>query len=287
MRKYILLAVVIICLLWVSLFQMVPIESFAKMPIEQTEVILPIIMYHRVFDGGHKSRYIITPKQLEEDIIELKNAGYTAVLPSEVIKFTQGKGALPERPIMITFDDGHYNNLHYVMPLFKKYGFKGVINIVGKYSEYATRSGDRGDVKSSFLSWCEIQALHKSGLFEIGSHTYNMHEFKPRFGIRKLEGETIEEYHKAVKNDDLRIRKALKDKAGIKKDIKIFAYPFGAYCKDSAKLFNELGYKMIFTCNEKTNQIRIGDFNTLLELGRFNRESEWTSKEMLAKIVQK
>ena len=278
--------IAMVCFIWASLAVM-SVDVLASAYTKQAEVILPILMYHRVFDGGHKSRYIITPKQLEDDLIELKKAGYTAVLPREVVEFIEGKGQLPLRPIMLTFDDGHYNTLHYALPLFRKHGFKGVVNIVGKYSEYASKSGDRGNVKSSFLSWCEISELKRSGLFEIGSHTYNMHEFQPRFGIRRLENETDEQYRMAIKNDDLKIKNAIRNKAGIEDDISIFAYPFGAYYKDSAKLFGELGYKMIFTCNEKINIIKAGNFGTLLELGRFNRESKWTSKEMIEAIKAK
>ena len=245
----------------------------------QNEVALPVLMYHRVLENGNKSRYIITPEQLEDDLIELKKAGYTAVLPSEVIKFVEEKGDLPSRPVMLTFDDGHYNNLLYALPLFKKHGFKGVVNVVGKFCEYASTSGDNGNVKSSFLTWDEIAKLKHSGLFEIGSHTYNMHDYKPRFGLRRMEDETDEKYYEALVKDDIRLRKALKDKSGV--ETNIFAYPFGAYYNDSLKLISGLGYKMIFTANVKINYIKPGDFDTLLQLNRINREGDWTSEKMI------
>jgi len=251
----------------------------------QLEVELPILMYHRVFEGGHKSRYIITPKQLEEDLVSLKKAGYTAVLPSEVLAFVKGKVKLPPRPIMLTFDDGHYNNLLYALPLFQKYGFKGVVNVVGKFCEYASTRGDSGKPESSFLTWSEVSKLQRSGLFEIGSHTYNMHDFRPRFGIRRLEGEKDEEYRQALEKDDTRLKKALKEKAGI--ETNIFAYPFGAYYSDSRDLIGSLGYKIIFTCNVKINNIRQGDFDALLTLGRINREGDWTNAQMLEAITAK
>jgi len=247
------------------------------------EIALPVLMYHRVFNGGHKSSYIITPKQLEEDLIELKKAGYIAVLPSEVLAFVEGKGTLPSRPIMITFDDGHYNNLHYALPLFKKHGFNGVINVVGKFCEYATVSDNRGKPASSFLTWNEVAKLEQSALFEIGSHTYNMHDYKPRFGIRRLEDESDEKYYEALKQDDTRLKKALKEKANI--ETNVFAYPFGAYYGDSCDLITGLGYKVIFTANQKINYIKQGDFEALRWLGRINRESDWTSKQMIEKIL--
>jgi len=283
MRKYGILLIVLvgILLLGVGATSAESSEVYKK----QSTVDLPILMYHRVFDGGHKSRYIITPKQLEEDLIELKKAGFTAVLPSEVIEFCQGKGKLPPRPVMLTFDDGHYNNLRYALPLFEEYGFKGVVNVIGKFSQYATTSGDSGRVSSSYLTWNEVRQLAESGLFEIGAHTYNMHDFKPRFGIRRLDGESDEDYRKAFANDNARLKTALKQKAGVEPTA--FAYPFGAYYKDSQEMLSSLGYQMIFTTDAKVNQIKAGESGGLLSLGRFNRESEWTSQQMIEAIIDK
>jgi len=278
MRKFLLLV-----LAFIFVF-----GCFGMAEARQTTIDLPILMYHRVFDGGHKSRYIITPKQLEDDLITLKKAGFTAVLPSEVIKFSDGKGKLPARPVMLTFDDGHYNNLLYALPLFEKHGFKGVVNVIGKFCQYASTSGDNGKPASSYLTWDEVKKLHDSGRFEIGAHTYNMHDFKPRFGIRRLEGETDAEYRSAVARDDDRLKTALKEKAGIDVgNVTAFAYPFGAYYNDSNDIISGLGYKMIFTTNAEINKIKPGDTGALLSLGRFNRESDWTSGQMLEAIMGK
>jgi len=278
MRKFVVLILIIFFAL----------GNFGAAETRQTNVNLPILMYHRIFDGGHTSRYIITPKQLEEDLIALKKAGYTAVLPSEVVKFAEGKDTLPARPIMLTFDDGHYNNLLYALPLFKNYDFKGVVNVIGKFCQYASTSGNNGNAASSYLTWDEVKELKNSGLFEIGAHTYNMHDYKPRFGIKKLDSETDDEYRAALKRDDDRLKTVLKDKAGIDiSNIIAFAYPFGAYYKDSMDLISELSYKVIFTTNATVNYIRAGNPETLLNLGRFNRESHWTSEQMLEAITGK
>ena len=282
MKKYAYFFITIVLTAWFAL-GCAQVNSIEISSAPQPFIELPILMYHRVFDGGKESRYIITPQQLEDDLLALKEAGYSAVLPSEVFAFVEGKGKLPSRPILLSFDDGHYNNLLYALPLFQKYGFKGVVNVIGKFCDYASKSGDSGKPQSSFLTWDEVAKLKKSGLFEIGSHTYNMHEYKPRFGIRRLENETDEEYKKALTDDNARIKTALKEKAGI--ETNIFAYPFGAYYKDSRELISGLGYKMIFTCNEKINHISPGDFESLLALGRINREGNWTSAQMLEAIA--
>ena len=284
MKRLALISIAIAFVILIGLGAAAPKASAEMLPKQET-VELPILMYHRVFDGGHKSRYIITPKQLEDDLIELSKAGYSAVLPSEVINFVNGSGKLPPRPVMLTFDDGHYNNYKYALPLFQKHGFKGVVNVIGKFSQYASTIGDSGIAETSFLTWDQIQRLSQSGLFEIGAHTYNMHNFKPRYGIRRLEGESDEEYFEAFKNDDSRLKKALKDKSGV--ETNIFAYPFGAFYNDSAQLLSRLGYQVVFTTNAKVNIIKPGGQDTLLSLGRFNRESDWTGDQMLKAITAK
>ena len=106
------------------------------------EIQLPIIMYHAILeDNKLSSKYIVSPDLLEKDLAYIRKKGYTPVFMKEVIAFAEGKGKLPKRPIVITFDDGYYNNYYYVYPLLQKYNMKAVISVVGKMSdEFNTRS---------------------------------------------------------------------------------------------------------------------------------------------------
>ena len=72
---------------------------------------------------------------MEQDFQYLKEQGYTAVLPDDLIAYANGEGQLPPKPILITFDDGYYNNYSYAFPLLKKYDMKAVISIVGNFTE--------------------------------------------------------------------------------------------------------------------------------------------------------
>ena len=69
---------------------------------------LPIIMYHSVLqDPDRAGAYVVSPDTVRQDILYLQNLGYTCILPSEAIAFVRDGGALPEKPVLITFDDGH------------------------------------------------------------------------------------------------------------------------------------------------------------------------------------
>ena len=90
-------------------------------------VDMPIIMYHSVLkDTDLSGKYIVTPDTLKNDINFLKNKGYTFVSAQELIDYTNGTSKLPDKPVMLTFDDGFYNNYGYVMPILSEYDAKAV-----------------------------------------------------------------------------------------------------------------------------------------------------------------
>lgn len=71
---------------------------------EECAVKLPIIMYHSILkDPKYTGKYVITPDQLEQDLIYLTENGYTTVTVQDLINHVQGTASLPEKPIMLTF----------------------------------------------------------------------------------------------------------------------------------------------------------------------------------------
>jgi len=242
---------------------------------------VPVIMYHSVVNF-RKSRYIVSEKQLENDFALLKENGYEAVFPSQLVAFVKGKAKLPKKPVVITFDDGHYNNMVSGLPLLEKYGFVANFNIVGHFAQVNSTNGDDSKVAYSYLTWEQIKECHKSGLVEIGNHTYNMHKFSPRYGIGQRPGESIETYSENLKSDVMRLENCFLENCGFR--TKIFAYPFGKYSKSSKEILKGMGFEVLLTCNEQVNKISVGDFDKLLCLGRFNREGNYSSEEFLRKI---
>ena len=96
----------------------------ARAEVLDTKIVT--IMYHSVLNGS-KGRYIVSEKQLENDLVAFKNEGFVSVTPNEIIAFSEGRGMLPEKPVLITFDDGHYHNLYYAVPILKKLSHLPVI----------------------------------------------------------------------------------------------------------------------------------------------------------------
>ncbi len=240
-----------------------------------------ILMYHSVLKSK-KGDYIISPDDLKSDLLWLKNHGYESIFVSEIIDYCEGKGDLPEKSVVITFDDGHYNNFYYAKPIFEEMNFKATINIVGAYTEYSTSSGDIDNPNYSHLTWNEIKELQQNEHFEIGNHTYNMHSLKPRYGIAKTQGENSELYRKHLCEDVGRLEKCFQDKCGFTTNI--FAYPFGKYSNESYEILSSLGFKAFLTCNEGINHLIKGENAKLKELKRYNRSGLFTTEAFFKKI---
>jgi len=265
----------ILLLLFLTVLSMCSTRQVAAQ--EKDERLLPILMYHSVLESK-QGTYYISPQALEDDLSELKKRGYRSVTLHEVQCYLRGDGALPEKPVLITFDDGHYNNYYYAMEILKKQGFSAVLNVIGSFSEYSS-THEKDHPEYSHLTWDEIGILARSGVFEIGNHSYNMHAYKPRFGITRKKSESEEEYEKALREDTLRLEQTLLQKSSVRPIS--YAYPFGAYSKESERILRDLGYDTIFTCYEKVNRLIKGDSAKLSRLYRINRDGTLGTKEFM------
>lgn len=248
---------------------------------ETESIELPILMYHSVLKSKNGT-YIVSPAQLEQDFKQIVANGYTAVTCEQVIDYVDGKCNLPAKPILITFDDGHYNNMYYALPLLKKYNLKAVLNVIGKFSDFTTTSGDVDNPNYSHVTWNEVAEISNDGIMEIGNHTYNMHNYKPRFGIAQNYGETDEQYVTALKNDIGKLQKIIFKTTG--KQCRVLAYPFGKYNTLAEKTLIEMGFRMMFTCNEGVSTVTRGKPETLYKLKRINRSGLYDTATVLNKI---
>lgn len=244
-------------------------------------VPLPIIMYHSVLkDKSLAGPYTVTPDTVESDFAYLKARGYTAMFVSELADAVLTGQALPEKPIVITLDDGYLNNLTYVLPLLEKYDMKAVVSVVGSYCECYSREPDPNPAYA-YLCWSDIDALTATGRVEIGNHTYDMHRKDTRKGAKKKFGESDADYYAALMNDVGKTQSLLEEYCGIVPTT--FTYPFGYVSKDAAPILREMGFTAVLTCNERVNMIT-GDPDVLQALGRFNRPHDISTQRFMKRL---
>lgn len=248
-------------------------------------IFVPIIMYHSVRkDESQWGRYVISPLQLEKDIIYLKQQGYTAVFVNDLIRYVNYDEKLPEKPCIITFDDGTYNNLTYVMPLLEKYDFKATISVVGSYTMAASESGEKPNPAYTYLRWEDINSMRKSGKVEFCNHSYDMHNFEVRKGSSQLKGESYDDYRKAFLNDTFKTQNLLYENCGFKPNV--YTYPFGSSCENGRRLVKNAGFEASLGVEERPNYINKKDSDCLYDLHRYNRPYGTSSEEFFKKALK-
>jgi peptidoglycan/xylan/chitin deacetylase (PgdA/CDA1 family) len=196
----------------------------------------------------------------------LKEKGYTAIFVRDLINWKNGGFEMPQKPIMITLDDGYLTNYYYAYPLVKKYGMKCVMSVVGTLIDENYRAGSRHT--AAHVNYEQIAEMNKSGAVEIQNHTYDLHKnLKTQKGLRKIKGESSERYKERLSKDLLRLNSALEKHAGIR--CSAVAFPFGVYSKETVGIVAGLGFQASFTCAGGINSIQKGGSLQLLK--RINR----------------
>lgn len=249
---------------------------------EDEKIFLPVIMYHSILnDSSRVNDYVVTPEMVENDLKYLKEHGYNAVFTEDIINYTKG-GDLPPKPVIITADDGFYNNYTYLVPLLKKYDMKATISIVGYYSE-VTAQADPHIPEYSYLTWEDISELVQSGYIEIANHTYNLHSDKGRKGCSKLSYETEDEYADTIIEDIGLCQTLLSMNCSITPAV--FTYPYGSISKESIPVLRSMGFSAAYSCYERPNYIT-RDPQCLFTLDRYNRSGRFTTEEYMAKLLK-
>ena len=246
-------------------------------------VELPVVMYHSILrDPALAGDYVLSPQQLECDLRYIKGHGYTPVLMKELLSYVSDPEAeLPPRPILITFDDGYYNNYLYAYPLMQKYQMKCVISVVVRESE-EYEEGSHQSPNYSPLSFAQMREMEDSGLVEIQNHSYDMHTYTAtRAGASRAPGESEGQYRAALTEDTLRAQRVLKERAEIVPTT--YTYPFGKISDQSVAILDGLGFQATLSCEEGINRITRG--GTLVRLKRYNRPTGKGSAAFFSKLL--
>ncbi len=239
--------------------------------ITEEGIAVPIIMYHSLMNHSNSlGAYVITPGEFESDLKYLKEHNYNTINMTELINYVYNEGDIPLKPVIITFDDGNFNNYIYGQPLLEKYGMKAVISVVGSYSEkFSTPPYPTSDPYYAYASWDQIKVMGESGYFEIQNHTYNLHSTSRRNGAKRRSGESLEAYRELLTKDISKLQNKLTEVLGSAPNT--FTYPFGAVSKESKEVLKTLGFKASLSCNEGVNLINKYKADPLFGLRRKNR----------------
>ncbi len=177
---------------------------------------LLILYYHEVVKKGEGDSYQkIEEEKFEEQMKYLQDNGYTALFFSDLDK------PLPEKSVVVSFDDGFLSVYENAAPIMKKYGVKGNIYLPTAYIG--------NDAK--FMDWGQIKVLQESGGFEMQAHTHN------HVDIRTLTTPLMQE---EIQNSQTFFERELNRKPCA------ICLPFGTYDRKSLRLLKTNGeYKYV------------------------------------------
>lgn len=261
--------------------------SPAALSADEISTQVPILMYHHLSEDVTNSE-IVSPEQFEAQIRALSEAGYTGVSFDELQAYVLRGEPLPEKPVVITFDDGYRSNYTLAYPILQKYSMKATIFAVG-VSFGTDHYKDTDYAITPHFGAAEAAEMTASGLISIQSHTYDMHQWPPyetgsavRENILQLSSESEEAYVQALTEDFTRSRALLEGATG--QPVDVLAYPAGQYSTLAQVTLQSLGVHVTLSTNPGVNTVVKGLPQTLYAMLRFGITEDVSPEALLDMI---
>ena len=201
-----------------------PVKPYGKnipaSPVKPYGKKIPVLMYHSIIYGKGNSNSL-SIETFEKQMKYLKDNGYHTITLTDLYRYFMRVEAIPEKSVVLTFDDGYENNYSVMFPILKKYKFKATIFVITSHI----------DKDHKFMTSKQLLEMDKYGV-DIESHTVNHEKLK-------------------MISKDKRLKTLIQSKKDLEKilnkKINYFAYPGGAYNKSAINAVKEAGYTMAFT----------------------------------------
>jgi biofilm PGA synthesis lipoprotein PgaB len=136
-----------------------------------------VLNYHDIVKAGSLKTTLnsmdVSVDHLEEHLIWLKKNGYKIVSVQNVLDAAAGKNSIPDKSVLLTFDDGYLSFYTRVFPILKKYHYPATVALIGTWIEGIDTPDEAG---KQLLNWSQVREMVKSGLVEMASHTYDLHK---------------------------------------------------------------------------------------------------------------
>lgn len=195
----------------------------------------PILEYHMVTEHPRPGAepYVVSPADFGAQLDWLAAEGYTTITPQDYARARKGKQTLPEKPVILSFDDGYEDNHRVVLPMLEEHNMKAVFYVV---------TNDIG--LPGYMTWDNLFDMERRGM-EIGSHTAN-HIPLTTLSIEK-------------QREELRLSKLMLEWKGLK-TIYSFSYPNGAYDNGIVAMLEEEEYLTAVTGEAGLNNVETNPY---------------------------
>lgn len=190
---------------------------------------VPVLMYHEIADvGATPSRFAVAPEAFAGQLAYLQDGGFTTLTAGALAKILAGgAGELPERPVVLTFDDGYGDFYSRALPLLKQYGHTATVFQTTGW--VGVELGWR-----PMLNWRELSEIAEAGI-EIGAHSHQHPE------LDRLSDDKLRDELDAPK-------RMIEDKLGLA--VSGLAYPFGYWNARVRRAAGEAGYAYAYAVGD-------------------------------------
>lgn len=181
---------------------------------------IPILAYHKVEDNS-SNPLALSSQEFDEQMAYLARYGFNAISPDQLLNYLQQGLPLPDKPVLITFDDGYQDNYRTAYPIMKKHGLTATVFLIT----------DRIGQDEWYMTWDQVEEMRRNG-FSFGSHTLSHTSL-------------------STVSDDYVMFQLVKSREGaewrLDAPVKYFAYPSGRYNENVEKLVRQAGYRAAFS----------------------------------------
>lgn len=234
-----------------------------------TKEKLTVLSYHEIAnkDDALVRDYAVSPTNFVRQIDWLRNNGYHFVSINDVLADHEGKKPLPDKAVLITFDDGYQSVYVHAFPVLKMFHIPAVMAIVGNWEEEKENVNFDGKIipRTKFLSWNELREMSMSGLVEIGSHSFDLHQGilgNPQgnkqpaattrlYSVEEKRHEDEATYRKRVLTDLKHNNELIRRHIGTTP--RVIAWPYGHYNKTTRDIAAKLGMNIGLTLDDGAN----------------------------------
>ena len=248
-----------------------------------------VLCYHEVDNNGpRKDVWSVSAQNLEQHILYLKAEGYYFADLGEYIAYCKGEVSLPEKTVMLTFDDGYASFYNKAYPLLKKHRVPAMLAMVTSWMD-----GKRPADVRALVSWEQLQEMEASGLVTVVSHTDSLHTQRvvtPQGSVGSIiqnrlfvQGayETDAAYTSRLRNDLRYVQQKFKDKLGHK--ARAIVWPYGRYSGKAVAIAKEEGFESSFLLDGGINTGAANDLYFAKRMIIYNNPSVQELKQMLDK----
>ena len=260
------------------------------LPDETVSRDVPVLMWHNLAEES-SGDMTISVDTFRAQIEALHEAGFKTVSLQQLYDYVHFGTELPEKPIVLTFDDGYFSNYEYAFPILQEYDMQATIFAIGVSVGKDTYK-DTEHAMTPHFGADEAREMVDSGLISVQSHTFDMHQWPPfedgnaqvRETLLPFDGEADADYEAAVEADFAESRELLESITG--QPVNALAFPEGAYVTLTQDALRSAGAELTFTTVRAVNTVVKGLPQSLCAMPRFGMTESTDMTALVAELEQ-